>query len=239
MGRAPVLPGPGSYRLLCWVARLGIAGIEPTRLVLGVSQAVAYSHVARLVDAGLLWRAWVGDGGGGVVAVTRAGAREAQERGAVGVVVPRSAAPRSARHGRAVSWAAAAVELRGIEWLGPAQLRTTEWRVRRDDGAHHAPDLGLVRDGARTAVEVELHPKAPARLAAILGGYRALIDGGQLAAVSYLVDRADVGALVRRQSERALLGADLRVGSLPRVIDDARGRGWRRRAGAGAAGVAG
>src|SRR4051812_24200111 len=110
MGRASELPGPGSYRLLCWVARLGIAGIEPTRLVLGVSQAVAYSHVARLVDAGLLWRAWVNDGGGGVVAVTRAGAREARERETIGVVMPRSAAPRSARHGRAVSWAAAAAE---------------------------------------------------------------------------------------------------------------------------------
>jgi hypothetical protein len=230
MGRVPELPGPGSYRLLCWVARLGIAGIEPTRLVLGISQAVAYSHVARLVDAGLLWRAWVNDGGGGIVAVTRAGAREARERGALGVVMPRSAAPRSARHGRAVSWAAAAAELRGVEWLGPAQLRTRGWRVRRDDGAAHAPDLGLLRGSGRTAVEVELHPKAPARLAVILAGYRALIDGGELTGVSYLVDRRDVAALVRRQAERPLLGSGLRVGELARVIEDARIRGNARRA---------
>ena len=124
MARRPVRPGPGSYRLLAWVARLGIAGIEPARLVLGVSQAVAYSHVARLVDAGLLWRCWIGDGGGGVVAVTRAG----RARGARARLRRRGDAALGGAalgaHGRAVSWAAAAAELRGVEWLGPAQLRT-------------------------------------------------------------------------------------------------------------------
>jgi len=128
--RAPVLPGPGSYRLLAWVARLGIAGIEPARLALGVSQAVAYSHVARLVDARLLSRAWVGDGGGGVVAVARAGAREAHERGTSAAVVARSAVPRSVRHGRAVSWAAALLGLRDRAWVAERELHAApEWQV--------------------------------------------------------------------------------------------------------------
>ena len=241
--RKAVGPGPGSYRLLAWVARLGVAGVEPARLVLGLSQAVAYSHVARLVSARLLWRVTVNDGGGGVVAVSRAGARVARERGFAGVVAARPNAPSTARHARAVSWVAAAVELRGWEWLGPAQLSAgSGWRVQREDGARHAPDLGLVRDGARTAIEVELHAKAPRRLAVILGGYRELVDRGALSGVSYVVDRRDVAALVRRQADGALLGADLHVGPLEPLIDDARALGARlrsRAAGGGGAGEAG
>ena len=229
--RRPVGPGPGSYRLLAWVARLGVAGVEPARLVLGLSQAVAYSHVARLVRAQLLWRVGVKDGGGGVVAVTRAGARVARERGADGVVAARPNAPSTARHARAVSWVAAAVELRGWEWLGPAQLAAgSGWRVQREDGARHAPDLGLVRDGSRTAIEVELSAKAPRRLAVILGGYRALIDRGDLSGVSYVVDRRNVAALVRRQADAAVLGADLHVGPLAPLVDEARTLGAQLRA---------
>jgi len=169
-----VRPGPGSYRLLEWVARLGMSGVEPARLVLGISQAAVYSHVARLSQEGLLWRVRLGDGEGGVVAITRAGARLARARGARGAVSARAVAPRSGRHGRAVSWVAASLTLRGLEWLGPAEIRAgSGWRSQRDDGTRHTPDLGLVlADRHRTAIEVELHPKSKDRLAQILGGYR-------------------------------------------------------------------
>jgi hypothetical protein len=39
------------------------------------------------------------------------------------VVSARSVAPSSARHGRSVSWVATSLELRGLRWLGPAELR--------------------------------------------------------------------------------------------------------------------
>jgi hypothetical protein len=119
--RKPVGPGPGSYRWLAWVARLGVAGVEPERLALGISQAVAYSHIARLAREGLLWRVRVGDGQGGAVAITRAGARVARAQGASGVIAVRSAAPSLARHGRAVSWVAASLELRDLQWVGQAR----------------------------------------------------------------------------------------------------------------------
>src|SRR3954471_17529326 len=192
--RRPVGPGPGSYRWLAWVARLGVAGVEPQRLVLGISQAVAYSHIARLARVGLLWRVRVGDGQGGAVAITRAGARVARAHGAPGVVAVRSAAPSSARHGRAVSWVAASLELRDQRWLGPAELHAASgWCSQRDDGTRHTPDLGLVHsDGRRTAIEVELQPKSRERLALILGGYRGLIRAGALTDVAYVTDRRDV-----------------------------------------------
>jgi hypothetical protein len=231
MARPAINPGPGSYRLLAWVARLGISGVEPARLVLGISQAVAYSHIARLSRKGLMWRVPAGDGAGGVVAITRAGARVARAHGVTGVVSVRSGAPSSARHGRAVSWVAAALELRGLEWLGPAELRAgSGWRSQRDDGTRHTPDLGLVHpDGRRTAIEVELQPKSKERLGFILGGYRGLIGAGVLTDVSYVVDRRDVAELVRRQAEAALVGERVHIGPLEKIVGTARGRATRSR----------
>jgi hypothetical protein len=226
-----VRPGPGSYRLLAWVARLGMSGIEPAQLALGISQAAVYSHVARLSREGLLWRVRVGDGHGGVVAVTRAGSRVARMHGVRGAVSARSAAPSSGRHGRAVSWVAASLMLRGLEWLGPAELRAgSGWRSQRDDGTRHSPDLGLVLpDGRRIAIEVELHAKSKDRLARILGGYRGLISSGQLTDVSYVVDREDVADLVRRAADAALLGAALQIGPLKDLVSTARARAARGR----------
>ena len=224
--RRPRRPGAGSWRVLGWVARLGIAGVEPTRRALGLSQAVVYSHLARLADDGLVVRLVVGDGGGGVVALTRRGARVARERGLPGVLTPWSSSPASGRHGRAVSWVAAAAELRGWQWRGPAELRAEGgWVLARSDGRRHAPDLGIVRASGRTAIEVELHAKSRDRLQAILSGYRDVIDRGGLAAVSYVIDRPNVAELVRREADAALLGRDLHVGPLDRIVRDVRERG--------------
>lgn len=164
--RPAIHPGPGSMRLLACVGRLGVAGIEPVRLMLGVSQAVAYSHVDRLRREGLLMRVRPGDGAGGVVAITRKGAARARAHGAPGVAGVRTSAPSLGRHGRAVSWVAASLELRQWKWLGPAELRAgSGWRAERDDGTRHSPDLGMVDEaGRRTAIEVELQPKSRARL---------------------------------------------------------------------------
>ena len=226
----PVRPGPGSFRLLRWVARLGVSGIEPAQLVLGISQAAVYSHISRLQRAGMLWRAQVGDGQGSVIVITRAGAREARARDADAVVSARTVAPSSARHGRAASWVAASLELRGMEWLGPAELRCgSGWRGQRDDGSRHTPDLGLVQaDGRRTAIEVELQPKSNERLALIFGGYRGLIRTGQLSDVAYVCDRRDVSALVRRQADAGLIGDKVRVGPLDKLINATRRRAEAR-----------
>jgi hypothetical protein len=118
---------------------------------------------------------------------------------------------------------AALADVRDWPWLGPAELGADDrWRVRRDDGARHRPDLGLVIRGQRVAVEVELHAKAPARLKAILRGYRELIERGAIGGVSYVVDRHDVGALVEREAQSVRLAKALAVGSLETVMASAR-----------------
>jgi hypothetical protein len=230
--RKPVKPGPGSFRLLGWLARLGVSGVEPAQLVLGISQAAVYSHIARLQRAGMLWRVQVGDGHGAVIVITRAGAREVRARRGDAVLSARTVAPSSARHGRAASWVAASLELRGLHWLGPAELRRESgWRAQRDDGTRHTPDLGLVHaDGRRTAVEVELQPKSNQRLEAILCGYRELIRAGQLSDVAYVTDRGDVSELVRRQASKADISDHVHVGPLEKIISATRARPRRRHA---------
>lgn len=223
-------PGPGSYRVLAWVARLGTAGIEPAALALGLGPSAIKSHVARLEREGLLSRVSAGDGCGGVVVLTRAGAREAEATGATAIVAPSLIAASSARHGRAVSWIAASAELQGWQWLGPAGLRCESgWRVEREDGARHLPDLGIVLDGGRTAIEVELHRKSPRRTQAILRGYRGLVDARALTAVTYLCDRPDVMALVKREGTTAGLGDALQLGRLDAVVDRVRTMSAERR----------
>lgn len=222
-------PGPGSFRLLEWLGRLGLAGVEPMALALGLHERTVYSHLERLRRDGLVVRAVGADGEGGVAVLTRAGARASIGAGAAGIVSPRSTAPSSARHGRAVSWVAASAQLREWRWLGPAELREDDrWRLRRDDGARHLPDLGLVHGGRRVAVEVELHAKAPQRVRVILRSYRDLVDRGALSAVTYVTDRSDVAALIRREADAAMLGDRLQVGPLATVITKTRERGERR-----------
>lgn len=223
--RAPKRPGRGSYRVLDWLAKLGIAGIEPMGLALGLSRSVMYSHVARLETAGLVSRVAAGDGQGGVVVLTRAGARTAEAFGFQRIVAPTAIEASSARHGRAVSWVAASAQRRGLEWLGPAGLRAEpHWRVARDDGAKHAPDLGILNGSARMAVEVELHRKAPARVRTILRGYTRLIDRGQLTAVMYVIGRPEVEALVKREAAAVGLGTRLHIGPLEAAIAATRSR---------------
>jgi DNA-binding transcriptional ArsR family regulator len=188
---------------LRWLARLEVAGVEPVEHALGFARSVAYSHVARLADAGLVVRAF--DREGSVVAITAAGRRWiGDDKGDV-----RAGATHGSglRHARAVSWVAALLELRERAWM-------SEREVRRDDGwlvpvvwassrGRHRPDLGIVVREARVAVEVELSHKSPRRLQAILAGYTEALASGQIrGGVIYVSDRADVLDAVSRAADR-------------------------------------
>jgi len=198
-------------------------------IALGLSRSATYSHLARLERAGLVLRLPADDAGGGVVALTPAGARAAQERDLGPAVVPSAREASTARHARAVSWVAASADVRGWEWLGPGQLREESgWRALRDDGTRHAPDLGIVRGAKRTAVEVELHKKTPARLQSILAGYRQLVSDGGVHAVAYIVSGDQVAALVRRQAAAVRLSQVLSVSPIASIVEGTEERGRAR-----------
>lgn len=204
----PQLPGPGSYRVLEQLARLGTAGIEPLAYSVRLSSRTTYDHVRRLERAGLVARIPYRDGGGGTVAITRKGASWVRDDDAP-AVFPRSDLPATYVHARAVSWLVADFELTagdGDYWLGPAELRQDEfWRIRRDDDRGHYPDLGLFRAGQPVAIEVELHSKSNARLRAILNGYEWKISAGNLEFVGYVWTRLAVARAVHRQAQAVRL----------------------------------
>ena len=186
-----------------------------------------YSHVSRLEKVGLVWRVPIRDGGGGAVAIAPKGARRLRDDG-LPAVAPKSQVPSTGEHSRAASWVAANFDRRdGFTWLGPAELRDDRraWRVQRDDGAGHMPDLGVIgSDGRRIAIEVELHSKSHDRLRAILRGYRYQLDLGALARVGYVTSKPSVAELVRRQASAIYLRDELLFSTLEQVIERTRAR---------------
>jgi hypothetical protein len=213
--------------VLAWLGRLGVAGVEPLALALGLALRTTYSHISRLAKAGLVWRVPIRDAGGGAVAISPKGARRRRDDG-LPAVATKSQVPSTGEHSRAVSWLAANFEQRdGFAWLGPAELRKDRgaWRVQRDDGAGHMPDLGVIdSDGRRIAIEVELHSKSHDRLRAILRGYRHQLDRGALAQVGYVMSKPSVARLVCQQASAVYLRDGLQCVTLDRVIERTRAR---------------
>lgn len=207
------------------LARLGVAGIEPLAYALHISVRTTYDHIRRLEQAGLVARIRHRDGGGGMVAITRKGGSWVRDDD-LPAVFPKSQVPTTGVHSRAVSWVVADFALRGSGyWLGPAELRRDEgWRVQRDDGAGHFPDLGIVTDvGTRIAIEVELHSKSNTRLRAILRDYDRLVTRGSLHRVTYVYTRPAVARAVHRQSRAVYFVRDgIRFAKLEAVIESAR-----------------
>src|SRR3954470_18966778 len=143
-GRGGVARGPGwrSLEALAWLARLEVAGLEPLGLAMGWGRRAVYSHVARLMRAGLVVRAF--DPDGSVVAITAAGRRAiGADRGDV-----RTGAIHGSglRHARAVSWVATLLSLRGRDWASDRELRDREaWQVPvvwAASRGRHRPDVG-------------------------------------------------------------------------------------------------
>lgn len=179
-----------------------------------------------LERAGLVSRVPYRDGGGGIVAITRKGAAWVRDDD-LPTVVPKSEVTTTGVHSRAVSWVVANIEVRGGFWRGPAELRQDKsWRVRRDDGAGHLPDLGVITsEDTRIAIEVELHSKSNSRLRSILRGYSIQVARGRLSHVGYVYTRPAVARAVRRQAEAVhFRGNGIRFARLDQLIEEVRER---------------
>lgn len=223
-------PGPRSLEALRWVERLDAVGLEALACAVGFGRRAAYSHVSRLGAAGLLERVY--DREGSLVAVTPAGRRLARPDRVNCRSVRRGVVRSRAAHARAISWVAARATLRAQLWTGERDLDTSAgWRFVMLAGERrtHRADLGVIVDGARLAVEVELTAKAPARLRAILSGYEHQIRAGALDGVVYVCDDPLVERAVQRAAGHAELGDRVfRQIALSQIIAEARALALRR-----------
>ena len=207
--------------VLDWMARVRVAGLEALACGVGLSERRARAHVAGLEKERLVRRSLVGDGGGPVVVATAKGIRRAGRE-------PNSRTTTKSitglLHGRGVSWVAAFAETRGREWIGPGELRTGGWQMsiaRAGPGpSTHMPDLGMIMDGERWAVEFERTPKSRKRLTRILQAYRRAELDGRLAGVIYVCATDYLVRFVQEVSTEVVL--DRAVRPLDWVIESTR-----------------
>jgi hypothetical protein len=167
--------------LVGWIARMGAVGIGHVQERFGICRSVSYEVVARLVEAALIERVATLPGDPTLLCATRQGIAYA------GLGLPPAAVtPGAVDHWLACADAALWAERRwGAESLwSERELRFAELGASKPiasaivgelpDGRPmlHRPDLVVRDDGRTMAVEVELTPKAPRRLLAIVRSWR-------------------------------------------------------------------
>lgn len=168
--------------LVRWISRIGAVAIGHVEERLGVGRSVAYDVVARLASAGLLERVSLLRAEPSLIRATDEGNYYA----ATGLTTARIT-PALLTHWVACAdvgiwaerrWGPGAVtyerELRLMEQIEGKPVASAVVG-RRPDGASqlHRPDLAVSGESERPiAIEVELTPKAPARLRRIMRGWR-------------------------------------------------------------------
>jgi hypothetical protein len=180
----PQQPGPRQSRdreLVCFVGRHGIVAIEHVMSSLDVGSAAAYRRVAACIEQELLERLELLRAEPSLLRATREGLRYAGLGFPVAVVSP----------GSVGHWLrCASVAQRLVEEFGPSQVITERELAFAErvegrpiasakvgelpNGAPqlHRPDLAILADTGPIAVEVELTPKSPKRLEAIIRAWR-------------------------------------------------------------------
>jgi hypothetical protein len=229
-GREGLRAGPGSLEGLVWLARVGPASLEAWGCAVGWGRSAAFSHAQRLEREGWLARYPTVRGHGSLLVATGSGVRMT----AVAVAPARAPAPTWWAHHRACGWVAAWLTVRGRVIQGCREVdEDPSWRgdVRWHDGkgahrAGHRPDLAVILNDVRFAVEVELARKSVERLKAIVGLHARWRAAGQTGGVIYVCGDEAGAARVREITvERGLStdrGGGLRVELLERIEQQTR-----------------
>jgi len=167
--------------LVAWIARLGAVEVGHVRERFGVGRSVAYELVARCTRAGLLERVALLNGEPALLRATA----DAIELSGLGLSLARLRAGQL-RHWSCCAdvalwaerqWGAKQVlserELRFAEQLEGRPIASAIVGELPDGRALlHRPDLVVSAEERPIAIEVELTPKAPARLRAIVKAWR-------------------------------------------------------------------
>lgn len=215
------------WEIIRWVGRLGAVTLDQLRIRFGLGRTAAYRRVAACVEGKLLERVNLLRGQPALVRATRRGLRLTGLP--LGVA---QAPPELVGHWVASGWVALALEREfGVDAVrSEREIRVAErWQERsvasaklgeNPDGSDrlHRPDLAVVCDAGTIAIEVELTPKAPKRLEAIIRAWRRarwvesvryyLPAGPTRTGVERAVERTHARGRVELHSIEAVLGLD-------------------------------
>jgi hypothetical protein len=174
-------PAVRDWEIVRWIARFGAVTLGQVRARFGLGRTAAYRRVAACVEGGLLERVRVLHGQPALLRATRRGLRYA------GVRLPLAqVAPDQVGHWIACGEVAMALEgefgidavrsereIRQLEREAGRPIGSASLGERPEGGERlHRADLIAVTDEGVLAIEVELTPKAPARLEEIVRGWR-------------------------------------------------------------------
>ncbi len=167
--------------LIHYVARYGVVSIENVMVAMAVGRTAAYRRVRACIEQGLLERLDVLRAAPSLLRCTRSGLRHAGVGLPVPVVSPGAVGHwlQCASTGQllAEEFGAQAIlterDLILAERVKGRPIASAKCGLRPDGAARwHRPDLAIRTGERMIAIEVELTPKAPRRLEAILRGWR-------------------------------------------------------------------
>ena len=227
-------PGWRSIEGLAWLARVGVAPLEPWRVAMGWATFTAMSHARRLERAGLVARAARvrGDGGALLYATTHGVEVARARRGVRALALSKPPAAVSWPHHEACADMAAYLAVRQRTMLAPRELLVDErWVGQLEWSEHgetrrrgHRPDfVATAANGDTMAIEVELTAKSRPRLRSVLGMYVGWLGAGRVDAVLYVVDGERERRLVEREAREAGLESGEKFG-VWRLAEDVRDR---------------
>jgi hypothetical protein len=189
----PSPPRDRDEELVRFVGRHGLVAIRHVMAELGVGRTAAYRRVGTCLDAGLLERVDLLRTEPGLLRATRDGLRYA------GLGLPLAkVSPGTIKHLlRCTSTALRLGEHYGhdrvrsereivlAEQIAGKALASADLGERHGRTRLHRPDLAVLADQGTIAIEVELHPKAPRRLYALIRAWRWAIGQGPVSEVHY------------------------------------------------------
>lgn len=189
----PALPRDHDQQLVRFVGRHCLVAIRHVIAELGVGRTAAYRRVAACVEAGLLERVDLLSTEPGLLRTTRDGLRYAGLGLPLAKVSP-GAVDHMLRctstaqllgnhygHGRVRSER----EIVLAEQIAGKALASADLGERHGRTRLHRPDLAVLTDDGVIAIEVELTPKAPRRLYALIRAWRWTIGMGTVSEVHY------------------------------------------------------
>jgi hypothetical protein len=220
-GIAPRSSAARDWEIVRWVARMGAVTIGQLRGRFELGRTVGYRRVAACMERGLLERVETLRGQPALIRATRPGLQFAGVRLRVAKVRPELVG-----HWIACGDVALALEVEfGVgAVLSEREIRALETHQGRRvvsavvgekaDGSEilHRADLAVRSGGHWLGVEVELTPKAPERLEAIVRAWR---RARWLAGVRYYACPGRIAASVERAIARTHAGERVEVRALP------------------------